>query len=116
MALQTSFLPVKLNDESVIHVTAIVLGGEMDVAATNQIFSFQAVADSVESIADSLVGALQKVKPTKATIEFGLEFAIEAGKLTALLVNGNTSGSLTVTLEWESKAPTPKPRLKRRIT
>ena len=50
--------------------------------------------------------------PTRASVEFGVEVAVDAGKLTALLVNGNTTGSLKVTLEWESRTASHS-RLKR---
>ena len=116
MAARTSILPVKLSDETTVHVMVTSVGSEMDVAAVSRDLSFQAVADSIESIADTLLAALQKVNPTKASVEFGVEFAMEAGKLTALLVNGSSTGSLKVTLEWESRAPASRPRLKRRIT
>jgi hypothetical protein len=44
------------------------------------------------------------VKPAKATVELKLGFAVEAGKLTALWVNGKGEASLTVTLEWSEHA------------
>ena len=35
------------------------------------------------------------------SVELAMEFAVKAGTLTALIVDGESSGSLTVTLEWE---------------
>jgi hypothetical protein len=40
------------------------------------------------------------LKPHKASVEFGLEVALEAGQLTALLVKGSGTSNLKITLEW----------------
>jgi Trypsin-co-occurring domain 1 len=62
--------------------------------------SFKEVTDAVEGIAESFVTTLRKVKPRKASVEFGLEVALEAGHLTALLVKGSGASNLKITLEW----------------
>lgn len=51
---------------------------------------------------------LDTVVPTKATVEFGVSFAVQGGKLTALVFDGKADASLTVTLEWDRthQAPT----------
>jgi len=56
--------------------------------------------DTVAEIGSVVAGKLRAVKPTRATVEFKLGFAVEAGKLTALWVGGKGEASLTVTLEW----------------
>jgi hypothetical protein len=56
--------------------------------------------DTVAEIGTMLVDKLKAAKPTKATVELKLGFAVEAGKLTALWVGGKGEASLTVTLEW----------------
>jgi hypothetical protein len=35
-----------------------------------------------------------------------MEFAVKSGALTALIVDGESKGSLTVTLEWERSTET----------
>jgi hypothetical protein len=45
--------------------------------------------------------------PTRATVEFGVSFSAEGGKLTSLLFEGKGEASLTVTLGWERHADTP---------
>lgn len=62
--------------------------------------SFKQVVDAIEGIAESLVTTLEKVKPRKASIEFGLQVALESGKLTALLVKGTGTSNLKILLEW----------------
>lgn len=44
---------------------------------------------------------LQKVKPKKASVKFGMEMALESGQLTALVVKGSGKANLEITLEWE---------------
>lgn len=96
--LTTRIIPVSVEDKRTIYVQATVLGGEQDIAV--RLPSFEGVSDAIEGIAKSLTRTMEKVKPRKATVEFGLELAVESGKLTALLVKGSGTASLTVTLEW----------------
>ena len=44
---------------------------------------------------------LETVVPTKATVEFGVSFAMQGGKLMSLVFDGKADASLTVTLEWD---------------
>jgi hypothetical protein len=44
-----------------------------------------AVAKSIEAIGTTLGETMRKLKPKKATISFGIEVQMEAGKLTALI-------------------------------
>ncbi|MGH2839722.1 MAG: CU044_2847 family protein, partial [Solirubrobacteraceae bacterium] len=45
---------------------------------------------------------LAHLTPTKASVEFGVSFSVQGGKLTALLFDGKADASLTIGLEWES--------------
>jgi hypothetical protein len=98
MPTRQELVPVKLANGTQIRVAATMLGGEEDVAF--KLLSFEEVTNTIEGIADSLNAALQKVKPKKASVEFGLEVAVESGKLTSLLVNGSGTATLKITLEW----------------
>lgn len=61
--------------------------------------------DTVAEIGSVVVDKLKAAKPTKATVQLKLGFAVEAGKLTALWVGGKGEASLTVTLEWSGHQP-----------
>ncbi len=98
MEARTEIVKAELANGTIIHIQATVLGGEEEVAFT--LPSFKNVTDAIESIAESVVTTLQKVKPRKASVEFGLEVALESGQLTALLVKGSGSSNLKITLEW----------------
>jgi hypothetical protein len=98
METRTEIIKAELANGSIVHIQATVLGGEEEVAFA--LPSFKEVTDAIEGIAKSVVTTIQKVKPKKATVEFGLEVALESGQLTALLVKGSGTSNLKITLEW----------------
>ncbi len=91
-------IKAKLENGAIVHVEARSLGGQEEVAFT--VLPFEGVTDAIESIAASIVTTLEKVKPKKASVEFGIEVALESGQLTALLVKGSGTSNLKITLEW----------------
>lgn len=64
---------------------------------------FQPVADAIEGVVQMIAAPIQRVKPKKATVKFGMELAIEAGQLTAVIVKGSGKANLEITLEWETQ-------------
>lgn len=98
METRTEIIKAELANGTIVHIQATALGGEEEVAFT--LPSFKGVTDAIEGIAESVVTTLQKAKPKKASVEFGLEVALESGQLTALLVKGSGTSNLKITLEW----------------
>lgn len=98
MEARTEIVKAELANGSTLNIQATILGGEEKVAFS--LPPFREVTDAIEGIAESVVTTLQRVKPRKASIEFGLEVALEAGHLTALLVKGSGTSNLKITLEW----------------
>jgi Trypsin-co-occurring domain 1 len=100
-------IPVKLPNgaEIQVEVTPVRFARDSDVASIGEVVqdSWQEVTKAVEGIADWVWGTLQKVHPTKASVEFGIEIAVEPGKVTALLVQGSGKANLKITLEWAEK-------------
>ncbi len=94
----TELVPVQLPDGKRIYVQAVAQGGLEQVG--NIPIPFKEVADVIESISTSIVNALKKAKPSKATVEFGLEIGLESGHLTTLLVKGTSTATLKIVLEW----------------
>ncbi|MFI6330784.1 CU044_2847 family protein [Micromonospora chersina] len=76
-------------------------GGGPQTVTLDQVLSFDGVRDTVEAIAGQLGQVWEKVKPSEATVEFGLALTAKAGKLTGLLVDASGEASLTVTLTWK---------------
>ena len=64
-------------------------------------FSFDEIGERIVGVAQSLDAAVRKVKPSSASVEFGIELSAESGKLTALLVKGSGKANLKITLNWE---------------
>jgi Trypsin-co-occurring domain 1 len=63
---------------------------------------FDGVAESIDAISTRIVAALERAKPDKATVGFGLDVCVESGQLTSLLVKGSGKATINVTLEWSS--------------
>jgi len=93
----TENIPVQLPNGKVIQIEVSQTGRE-DVSFSAK--SFQAVTDSIEGIVEALAVPLQKAKPDKASITFGLEIAVESGQLMAAIVKGAGKANLEITLEW----------------
>ncbi len=92
---------VQLDDNTIVRVEALPLGGEEDVAFDPlAALPFEQVAGAIEGIASAVAKPLRKVKPKKAQVEFGLAVGLEAGDLTALWVKGSGTANLKITLEW----------------
>ncbi len=94
----TEIVEAQLKDGPIIRIQATSLGGQEPVGIG--LPSFQEVTDAVEGIAKSVMTTLEKVKPRRATVEFGLEIGLESGKLTAIIVKGSGTANLKITLEW----------------
>jgi hypothetical protein len=47
--------------------------------------------------------SLEPVKPTRATVQFGVGFSITGGRLTSLIVDGKGEASLLISLEWDGR-------------
>ncbi len=64
---------------------------------------FAQVAAVIERIGSDLLSGIRKIKPTKATVEFGVDVALQTPKLlAAVLVNGEAKADIRVTLEWSA--------------
>ena len=95
---KTTVIKAELDNGTTIYIQSEVPRGEEDVAFTT--FSFKDLTDAIEGIAESVTATLKKVKPRSASVEFGLEVSVDAGKLTALLVKGTGTANLKITLQW----------------
>ena len=66
--------------------------------------SFDAVGEALQGVGSVIVDSLERIKPSKATVEFGLELGVKGGSLVSVFVDSGSKASLKVTLEWESGA------------
>jgi len=93
-------VPVKAGDME-FFVELADSGGPQTVGA-ERVLSFDGVRDTVEAIAAQLAHVWDEVKPSEASVEFGLSLTAKTGKLTGLLVDADGSASLKVTLRWKT--------------
>ena len=91
-------VPVQLPNGAVVKFEVTQTGRE-DVSFDPK--QFQPVADAIEGVIEMIATPIQKVKPKKASVKFGMELAIESGQLTAIIVKGSGKANLEITLEWE---------------
>lgn len=96
---RTEAIPVQLANGTIVKVEVARTGGEERVAF--KVRSFQEVTNAIEGIVDAVAGTLQRVRPSKATVKFGLEVAVESGSLTVLIVKGSSKANLEISMEWE---------------
>lgn len=101
MESRTEIVPVQINNNVQVMVEATIVGTEEDVAI--DIRPFQEVTDAIEAITSAMVQTLEKVRPDKASVEFGIEIGVQSGKLTTLIVQGSSKGNMKITLEWTKK-------------
>ena len=106
---ETINLPVKLPNGARIHIeaTRFAVQGEVDVADIRELVQ-EGVLDpltlALEGIAEWVDASLKKIRPKKASVEFGMEVGVAAGQLTALLAKGSAKANLKITLEWENSS------------
>ena len=66
---------------------------------------FTHVSGTLEGVTQSIRSGLAKARPERMTVELGIDLAVKNGVLTAMLVDGEASASLRVTLEWGNGQP-----------
>ncbi|MDX2228820.1 MAG: CU044_2847 family protein [Leptolyngbyaceae cyanobacterium bins.349] len=93
-------VPVQLPNGAIVKVEVSQTGRE-DVGF--DVKQFEPVSEAIEGVVQMIAAPIQKVKPKKATVKFGMELAIESGQLTAIIVKGSGKANLEITLEWEAQ-------------
>ncbi|SRR5271165_6356497 len=95
------FTNIELTLEDGRSITVRALDVEpTDIAFEGLTAKFSDFADTVRDIAKITADALSTVKPSEATLEFGLDIGIKAGTVTALFASGGAKATLKVTLKW----------------
>jgi hypothetical protein len=94
----TKIVKVQVDKGTDIVVEARILPGEADVS--DKLQQFDKVTGAIERVAAAMTKAWEKAGPSRASVEFNLEFAWSAGELLAMFVQGSSTASLKITLEW----------------
>ena len=100
-------VPLELADGQIIHAEAVLLDDEEPVSTISGKLS--ELMPVLQSIADCLMKALSAVSPDKTTVEFGMQIALESGKLTSLLVSGTGKANIKIVLEWNGSSESVNP-------
>ena len=112
MESDRKFSPVQLDNGAIVKVEATRVSqleeeteveiGEVIVEDVSSSFRYlQQATQAIEGVADTVKKSLDKIKPSKASVAFGLEFGYESGEITAMIVKGSGKANLTITLEWD---------------
>lgn len=83
-----------------IYLEAVHRGGREQVGIIDSI-PFEQVTEILVKIAQGIGDTVKKTQPNKATVELGIEFALEGGQLVALIARGTGKANLKLGLEWE---------------
>lgn len=98
--LVTERITVDLGDGVIAQVEVVGTGREKVKAGA---LPFESVSRAIAKMAQIVAAPIQAVKPTKATVKYGVEVGIEQGSLVAAFVRGTGKANLEITLEWENK-------------
>jgi hypothetical protein len=91
----------KLDDDTTLLIECLGTSGEEEVGFSS--LDLNSFLTTVESFSNSIKSTLEKVSPHKVTVEFGFSVDIKAGKLTAVLVNGEVSANVKISMTWKNK-------------
>jgi hypothetical protein len=67
-------------------------------------FSLDEAFSTIRALSHRGGAVLQEVRPSKASVTYGLELEVQNGSLMATLVRGSGKASFEITLEWERGA------------
>lgn len=95
----TRVVELQLDDETVLAIRAVDLGGAADVGVLDT-QALKAVTKAIEEVGTAISGSIKSVAPTRASVDFGVEVAVSSGKLVSLLTSVEGKATLKVTLEW----------------
>lgn len=99
---RTQWQKIKLSEEGdrQIYLEVLQRSGREEVGILDSI-PFEQVIEIMGEIAQGIGNTLEKAKPTKASIELGVEFGLENGQLVGLIARGTGKANLKISLEWE---------------
>jgi hypothetical protein len=98
----TEWQPVSTasDKEGQLFLEVVVRGGREKVGLLGSI-SFDTVAELLTDIAQKIGATLEKARPSKASVELGVEFGLQEGKLVALIARGSGKANLKLSLTWD---------------
>jgi len=98
---------VKLSNGQEIAVE-IRTAQEREVSYSQLSSKLSDVLPAISGLSADLMSALEKVKPQKATLEFGLKLEFESSGLLAVLCSTTANADLKIKLEWGNAFQSPE--------
>lgn len=95
-----NYVPVELSDGSIIMVGIYQNDEEQDVSSNS--FDFSDAFNTSKAFIRDFIEPLRKLKLGKVSVELGLGFSIDSGKLMAILATSSVSSSINIKVEFES--------------
>jgi hypothetical protein len=92
-------MPLRLPNNAVVHLSVPAAIRSIQPLA-NTPTDFGEIASTLEGITNSIVAVWEKVKPSKATVDFGLKLEGGSGKIVSLLTEAKAAAHLTIKIEW----------------
>lgn len=93
---------VQLEDGTAFYVKVLASSGESEVSLRSA--SFEEAMKAIEGIGKRLNQVWGTIRPGKASVELGIDFTWQAGKVMAVVVDGSATASMKITLEWNRES------------
>lgn len=100
-----TLIPAELNSDKIIVVPIVDLDGSAVSQQATTAAGMPGLTDALKSVnafAERLQTSLDAVAPDKAKVEFSIGFTMQDNKITAMLVDGKSDGTITITMEWDT--------------
>ncbi len=94
----TESVPARVGDTEFL--AQVAEGGGPQVVGSREAFSLDGGRQTIDPVAEQLLGAWEKVQLSEASVEFGISLSTKTGKLSALPVEGGGEATPKITLGW----------------
>ena len=100
----TTLRKISLPDGVTAYIEAKSNGatGDREPVGVFDAIPFEQATRALGAIAEGIGGVVLAAKPTKASVELGIEFMVEEGKLVSIIAKGGGAANLKLKLEWKS--------------
>jgi len=97
---RTKWQPVETEGADQLFVEVVMVGGREEVGLLDSV-PIERVMSVVTEVARSVGQSLERAGPSKASVEVGIEFGLQEGRLVGLIARGSGKANLKIAMEWE---------------
>lgn len=96
-----NFVRIGDGEDTAFIMEVVSAGGEADVTGGSlAVDQVRAAISRLQPLFEAVKSAAMAAAPSKSSIEVGLSFKWEAGKLVSLVLAGSAQASVKVSMEW----------------